>query len=45
MYRFEIFAFEKYIGYRDVEIQVRITQSHWKWHYSMDRAWFPISVQ
>jgi len=27
MYRFEIFAFEKYIGYRDVEIQVRITQS------------------
>jgi len=34
----EIFNVEKY---RDFEI---VNQGHWKWYYSIDYLWFPISV-
>jgi len=23
---------------------LEVTQDHWRWHHSVDRVWFPISV-
>jgi len=38
---YEIFIVEKCL---DLEIHVKVTQSHQKWYHSIDCVWFPSSA-